>query len=295
MQEFNRHIFANIINMKLARTLLVTLLFMMSGSALQAESLDTQLLQSLGEVKYHELTPTKLGRSFHVFVDLPENYSNSEESYPAVYLLDGGNTFPLMAAFHHYLRLGDESPQVILVGISYGADTFKEGNYRSTDFTAPSSERDFWGGANVFQGILRDELLPLIESNYRADASRRVIFGQSLGGQFVLYNALTQPELFFGRIASNPALHRNLPFFLQWQGEGKMPVNASRVFVSSGEYNDARFREPAMKWVEHWQNVTTKPWLLETRILAGQTHMSAAPEAFRQGLGWIFPKTDNSE
>jgi predicted alpha/beta superfamily hydrolase len=174
------------------------------------------------------------------------------------------------------------------VGISYGASTFEEGNYRSTDYTAPSTERAFWGGAAVFQQLLQDELLPMIENTYRANPQRRVIFGQSLGGQFVLFSALTKPELFFGHIASNPALHRNLPFFLEWQGQNEMPVNASHVFVSSGVYDDARFREPSLKWMEHWQKTNAKPWLLETQTLAGQTHMSAAPEAFRQGLAWLF-------
>jgi len=254
----------------------------------QGDRLDPALLQSLGDVRYHELKSTLLGRSFHIFVDLPEDYGDTERNYPTIYLLDGGNTFPLMAAHHHYLRFGDESPAAILVGISYGADTFEEGNWRSTDFTAPSTERDFWGGASVFQKVLQDELLPMIEDNYRSDPGHRVIFGHSLGGQFVLFNALSKPGLFFGHIASNPALHRNLPFFLTWHGEKEFTQPLSRVFVSSGEYDDPRFRKPALEWIKHWQAVTPIPWTLETRTLAGQTHLSATPEAFRLGVAWLF-------
>jgi len=256
----------------------------------KAESLDSHLLQSLGDVRYHELKSTNLGRSFHIFVDLPENYHDEAENYPTIYLLDGGNTFPLMAAHHHYLRFGDEAHSAILVGISYGADTFEEGNWRSTDFTAPSKERDFWGGAGVFQAVLQDELLPMIEDSYRSDPGRRILFGQSLGGQFVLFNALTRPGLFFGHIASNPALHRNLPFFLSWHGEKEFTGPLSRLFVSSGEFEDPRFLKPAMAWVKHWQGVDPRPWVLETRTLPGQTHLSATPEAFRQGVEWLFSK-----
>lgn len=274
--------------MKSIYSILLILMGLSSGSFLQADDLDSQLLQSLGEVKYHELKSERLARSFHIFVDLPENYLSSDQSYPAIYLLDGGNTFPLMAAYHHYLRFGDEAPEAILVGISYGADTFKEGNWRSTDYTAPSEEREFWGGATAFQAVLQEDLLPLIESSYRSDPSKRVIFGQSLGGQFVLFNALTKPELFFGHIASNPALHRNLPFFLNWHGEQAIKGPVSRVFVSSGEFDDPVFREPTLEWLGHWQLVNPAPWTLETRTLAGQTHLSATPEAFRQGLAWIF-------
>lgn len=276
--------------MKLVSSILLITILLLSSLASRADSLDSDLLQSLGEVKYHELKSVQLGRSLHIFVDLPEDYLTAEQNYPTVYLLDGGNTFPLMAAYHHYLRFGDEAPAVILVGISYGADTFKEGNWRSTDYTAPSEEREFWGGAAVFQAVIQDEILPLIENAYRSDAEKRVIFGHSLGGQFVLFNALTKPELFFGHISSNPALHRNLPFFFTWHGEKEITNPVSRVFVSSGEFDDPRFRKPTMEWIGHWQAVSPRPWLLETRTLAGQTHLSASPEAFRQGLGWLFSK-----
>lgn len=276
--------------MNFARSIMLITLLLLSSAIALADSLDSDLLQSLGEVKYHELKSPQLGRSLHIFVDLPEDYQASEQSYPTVYLLDGGNTFPLMASYHHYLRFGDEAPAIIIVGISYGADTFKEGNWRSTDYTAPSKERVFWGGAAVFQTVIKDEIFPLIEEGYRSDGEHRVIFGHSLGGQFVLFNALTKPELFFGHIASNPALHRNLPFFLSWHGENDITKPLSRVFVSSGELEDPRFREPAMEWIGHWQAVSPGPWILETRILAGQTHLSATPEAFRQGLQWLFFK-----
>jgi predicted alpha/beta superfamily hydrolase len=274
--------------MKLASSILLIAFSLLTGMVCRADSLETSLLQSLGEVKYHELNSENLGRPLHVFVDLPEGYQASEQNYPTVYLLDGGNTFPLMAAYHHYLRFGDEAPAAIIVGISYGADTFKEGNWRSTDYTAPSKEREFWGGAAVFQKVIQDEIFPLIEGNYRSDVEQRVIFGHSLGGQFVLFNALTKPGLFFGHIASNPALHRNLPFFLSWHGEKDITMPLSRVFVSSGEFEDPRFREPAIQWIRHWQAVSPGPWVLETRTLAGQTHLSAPPEAFRQGLQWLF-------
>ncbi|MEJ2534588.1 MAG: alpha/beta hydrolase-fold protein, partial [Gammaproteobacteria bacterium] len=188
---------------------------------------------------------------------------------------------------YHYLHLGKELPSLILVGISYGATRFRDGNMRSTDFTAPADDRDFWGGAGEFQAVLREELIPLVESRYRADPERRVLFGQSLGGQFVLYTALTEPELFHGRIASNPALHRNLDFFLEWRGSRPAPEGASRLFVASGALDAPRFREPALAWRDHWAT-RERPWTLEFRTLEGQTHFSAAAEAFTQGMKWLL-------
>jgi predicted alpha/beta superfamily hydrolase len=278
--------------MKHRYTLFLTFIFIVLTGSATAENLDTGLLHSLGEVKYHELQSCTLKRAFHIFVDLPKDYAESGETYPTIYLLDGDITFPLMAGYHHYLRSDNETPAAILVGISYGAETFEEGNKRSTDYTAPTDEREYWGGAANFQIMLSDELMPLIENTYRSDPTRRVIFGQSIGGQFVLFTAFTRPELFHGHIASNPALHRNLPFFLEWHSDKKTPAN-SRVYVSSGELDDPRFREPALKWIDYWQNQDSRPWALKTQTLAGQTHFSAAPEAFRQGLAWSFSEDQN--
>ncbi len=243
----------------------------------------------MGDARYHLLQSETLERPLHIYVRLPTDYSESVDArFPTVYLLDGGIHFPMLGAYYHYLNQGEELPAVIIVGISYGADTAEQGNFRSTDFTAVTEEREYWGGAPVFQAMIADELLPLVESEYRSRKDRRMIFGQSLGGQFVLYSALTRPELFWGHIASNPALHRNLPFFLEWQGEGAMPEKSSLVFVSSGSMDNPRFRKPAMEWVDHWREQEKRPWSLETHTLEGHSHFSVVPEAFRQGLQWLF-------
>ncbi len=179
-----------------------------------AAAVETQFMQGIGDARYHHIESEIVGRGYHIYVKLPDRYDEAVDTkYPTVYVLDGGALFPLFSAYYRYLNFGQEIPDSIIVGISYGTADFAEGNLRSTDYTAPSAERDYWGGAENFQSFLSDELFPVIEAGYRSDADQRIVFGQSIGGQFVLYTALTRPDLFWGHIASNPALHRNLPFF----------------------------------------------------------------------------------
>ncbi len=256
--------------------------------AVPCEAVDVEHLQGFGDTRYHLLESREVKHTYHVFVRLPESYEESgDRAYPTVYLLDGGSTFPMLGGYYRYLSLGEDIPDLIVVGISYGTDDWKNGNNRSHDYTAPSSEREYWGGAADLQKMLRTELLPLIEKTYRSDPKHRVIFGQSLGGQFVIFTALTEPALFWGHIASNPALHRNLPYFL---AASKQTANSDRpkLFVSSGSNDDPRFREPAMKWMSHWSTVKETPWDLEMRTLEGHNHFSAATAAFRQGTIWLF-------
>lgn len=258
----------------------------LSGAA-SAQTLNIKAMQGLGNPKYHSIKSQKLFQTYHLFVRLPADF-DAKKKYPTVYLLDGGLTFPLLSGYYHYLRFTDELPKMILVGISYGSDNFKTGNSRGRDYTAKSKERDFWGGAGAFEDVLSQQIMPLVEKHYPADSAKRVIFGQSLGGQFVLYSAMTNPGMFAGYIASNPALHRNLEFFLQDAATGGKTVGKSKLFVSDGSDDDPVFRGPALKWMKHWENKTKRPWQLKTTTLEGQSHMSAAPDAFRLGIQWIL-------
>ena len=265
--------------------LAATLLTVSSPSS----ALETRFLQGVGDAHYLRFESETIGRDFHLFIMLPDSYNqHPEQSFPTIYVLDGGALFPLLAAYYRYLNFGQEVPDAITVGISYGSDSYEGGNYRSTDYTAATDEREHWGGAGDFQTYLRDELIPYIERSYRSRPDRRIIFGQSIGGQFVLYTALTEPGLFWGHIASNPALHRNLPFFLQAQWTGDPTDKSSRLFVASGSHDDPEYRLPALEWIEHWSNNDDAPWHLETMILDGHSHMSAPPASYRHGMRWLF-------
>lgn len=271
------------------KTIIVGTLALLFAAQTAVATTDTQYLQGLGDTRYQKIESTHVGRPFHIYVMLPDGYDESPDaSYPTVYLLDGGALFPMMAAYYRYLNFAEEMPDSIIVGISYGSEDYREGNYRSTDYTAPSAERDFWGGAEKFQRFLGTELQPMIEKSYRSRADRRVIFGQSLGGQFVIYTAFTQPDLFWGHVASNPALHRNLPFFLQPPTTSASANERSKLFVGSGTNDSPRFREPAVQWIAHWDGRADLPWELKTVDLDGHSHMSAPPVSFREGMIWLF-------
>ncbi len=242
-----------------------------------------QYLHGLGEVSYTKLESAINHHSYHVYVSVPDGVE-ANVKLQTLYALDGGLTFPILSAYSRYLNMGELVPKQIVVGISYGTDDWQEGNKRSQDYTAPSSEREFWGGAALFQRVLAEEIIPWVEKTVPSDPGKRILFGQSLGGQFVLYSAFNRPGLFWGHIASNPALHRNLSYYL----ETKPAAGDTRLFVSDGELDDDRFKTPARKWMAHWEAHKEYPWLLKTVILSGQTHMSAVPESYRQGMIWLM-------
>ena len=244
--------------------------------------------QAIQNAEHHRLESAILGRDLHLIVNPPVGYTGEGDSYPVVFLLDGGALFPMLAGYYNYLRMEEVLPDMLVVGISYGAATFPEGNFRSSDYTAPSKVRDYYGGAAAFQQMLVDEVFPLIERKYHVDSGQRYLFGQSIGGQFVVYTAMTRPALFAGHIASNPALHNNVEYFLDPLFDGA-PGALSNLIVIRGENDPAQFAEPAGRWVDHWTRHREQlPVRLETRVLPGYGHFSLAPESFRQGLTWLL-------
>lgn len=262
----------------------ITLFLVMLMASARAGTLDH--LQSAKADDYFKIESEIIGRPFHIFVRLPENYDEESKDYPVIYLLDGGTNYPLLVPYYILLSFDEEMPDAIFVGISYGGAGFEDGNYRSADYTAPSPEREFWGGAENYQKFLQSELIPVIEEKFRADKSRRILFGQSLAGQFVVYSALTKPDLFWGRIASNPAFHRNLEYFLDLAPE--TPQTSPRLFIAAASNDAERFKTPRDALLESWRE-SPPPWNYEVGTLDGEYHASAAPLAFRAGMRSLFP------
>lgn len=255
----------------------------------------TDGMHGLGTVERHRLEA--LDTTYTLLVRLPDAVTEAgapdgeTRKLPVVYLLDGGYTFPTLGGYHGYLRITDEVPDLVLVGISYGTSDSRQGNQRSRDFTAPAADAAHFGGVGPFLDFLEREVFPLVESRYPADPNRRVLFGQSLGGQAAIWAALYRPGLFWGHIASNPALPRNLEQFLEAPRSvepdcERLPPRP-RLFVASGSDDNPRYRELALRWIEHWQG-REHPWRLEARTLPGHSHVSMGPAAYRDGLGWLF-------
>ncbi|MGB0514542.1 MAG: alpha/beta hydrolase [Wenzhouxiangellaceae bacterium] len=241
----------------------------------------------LGDREQFPLSSALLERDFHILVRLPRSYRESDRVYPMVLLLDGGILFPMLAPYQLMMEVQGSADEVIVVGVSYGGLGFANGNLRGTDFTAPSVQVEYFGGAMAYQEFLSAELLPRLKKTYRIDGTRTVLLGQSLGGQLAIHAALTRPELFSTYVAVNPALHTNLAYFLEPEeiaSEGR-----ARLVMVMGSEDDPRFREPALQWLAAWRTRTDRPFDLEVVPLDGEHHATSAPAAYFAVVSRLFP------
>jgi predicted alpha/beta superfamily hydrolase len=244
--------------------------------------------------EYFRHDSDRIGRPFHIHVRLPERYSADDGMrYPVVYVLDGDSLFPIVAPNHLFLTYDEKLPDAVIVGIGYGS--FDPSiNRRGFDFSAPAPDaRADQGGAPAFLEFLKNELLPTVESRYRIDPARRVLFGQSRGGYLVLYAAFTDPDLFWGGIASNPTFDPGRDRFFS------APASARRrdlgLVVTSGSRDYPELRDAALDWFAEWAERADAPWDLRAVTIEGGTHSAYSASSYRLGISWLFNRAPSAD
>lgn len=264
---------------------LALLLLTLTAASAHAQSPETAPVPAALRGDYVFLDSAEVGRGFHIYVRYPEAYDPANARlYPTVYVTDGDSLFPMLAPVQLFLHYDDGLPEVLMVGIAYGG--FDPAvNRRHIDFQTPGVQVE-QAGADAFQRFLKTELIPRIEARYRADPQHRILFGQSRGGAFVLYSAVTDPDLFWGRIASNPSLTPGLESLMAPAAPASRDDLA--LVVASGARDRADLRAEAASWLAAWRDRPDRPWALYGEGIEGGTHAADAPAAYRRGMNRLF-------
>ncbi|PHR71930.1 MAG: esterase [Lutibacter sp.] len=138
----------------------------------------------------------------------PPSYESSNESFPVLYMPDGGikEDFPHIANTIAKLIKEKSIPPIILVGI--------ENTVRGRDLTGVSEVKEdeeycpITDGANDFRNFITQELFLEIDKKYRT-TNKKGIIGESLAGLFVMETFMQKPESFDFYIAMDPSLWWN--------------------------------------------------------------------------------------
>lgn len=235
-------------------------------------------------------------RQYELFIKLPEDYEeNTDTVYPVIYTTDAVVHMDMLSGATEFLM-----PEVIVVGISYQtnhpladerANISRFRDYITVEHTDPEIQARFQPGqAANHLSFIRDEIIPHIESNYRADSSERTYFGYSLGGAFGAYILLSHPDTFRHYILGSPAFSNDTLQYIDeleaasgdWQDTGS--VNA---FVSLGE-----LEEDAVEDVNRFLQVLRRRdqsslALSGLEIIEDADHAGAFPETTIRGVKWL--------
>jgi predicted alpha/beta superfamily hydrolase len=165
-----------------------------------------------------------------------------------VYVTDGNENFPIVAAITRQMQWGGEVPPCLVVGVDYldSERAYKE-DWRTRELTPtkdprglPSWAHGEFGGAAEFRRFLVETLRPMIERRFDVDRSRSTLVGHSLGGLFTLDTMLEEPDAFGNYLAMSPSLwfDDNLVLRSLKQKVEAGTVFASRVAVYAGEQEE---------------------------------------------------------
>jgi predicted alpha/beta superfamily hydrolase len=229
---------------------------------------------------------------FYIYISLPDGYEESVKKYPVLYLLDGDISFGMARSIARYLQFGNSIPELIIVGIGYGALKKSKGNDRNRDYTVSNRRnRPGSGGAPKFRKFLQEELIPYIDDEFRTVPDDRTLNGYSLGGLFAMYSLFTEPDLFNRYIIGSPHLAwDNFRIFsIQEDAFNSIGDINGSVFISVGsEQSKETYYDPIDKMVTLFEEKGYESLKLYTKVFDGGTHLVCPPEALTYGLVSVF-------
>jgi len=137
----------------------------------------------------HTIKSSILNQDREIQIYLPEDYHQSKEKCPVIYVFDSQKYFLNAIAYQQNLRFNQETPGFIVVGIK---TTNQE---RAKLYNTESSN---------FSSYLENELIPFIDSNYRTLKSERVFFGWERAAAFGVEVFASKPNLFKAYFIASP-------------------------------------------------------------------------------------------
>ncbi|WP_026461277.1 alpha/beta hydrolase [Adhaeribacter aquaticus] len=183
-------------------------------------------------IKSFNLSSKETGIDYTISIKLPEDYHTSSEIYHTMYVLDAEQVEEYVSKVCEKTSKELNTQNVIVIGIKY-----QKGNYRDTDYT-PTPTDHGKGGSTKFLNFIQKELIPRIESEFRAAPARnkRTILGHSFGGLFGAFALTKHNDLFGNYLLLSPSLFYDNSIVLQYEKEARPIIkrNSQLVVISLG-------------------------------------------------------------
>jgi uncharacterized protein len=235
--------------------------------------------------KQYDITSKINGLKYRVMVSTPRS-ADPNKRYPVFYLLDGNWYF--MPAAESDSATDPGLLAAIFVGIGYPSDDAEIGRRRSFDLTPSGKLKDFFGskagGGDDFIRVLLEEVKPLVETHYKVDQTRQIIYGKSLGGLLVLHLLFIHPEAFQTYIAASPAIYWDNSSVLAGEKDFPQKIKTDnlhlKLLITSAGEEQYRGSDPKLQAEEVYRMVDNASELASRLTKASPQNLSVTYAIF---------------
>lgn len=265
----------------------------------------------------HTLTSTRTGRDYRIMVSLPLGYmakpdepwpfNNMPAQWPVVYVPDGNWYFGMVTGMIRTMAWCGSTTDAIVVGIGYAEDdgtldAFRASFTRRDHDLTPIVDKEVEqgmsehhrlpapnGDAAGFHHFIQNDLIPFIETTYRADPARRILAGHSYGGLFALFSLFETPDLFSNLIIGSPTLSYGNYFMNQREADfakEPKPIPAT-IYLFAGELEegiDNKTLTDTMRLGATLKGRSYEGLALVQHIFLDQNHCEVVAPGFQWGL-----------
>lgn len=242
-------------------------------------------------------------KDYELYIQLPASYAESTKNYPLVLMNDSRFAFP-SASGAMQLMGGEVIQEAILVGISYSKGDDR-GVSRTRDYTPTfspmeksghsSASRLASGHAREYVEFIADQVIPLLQKNYRIDQANKVFVGHSFGGLLGSYILVNRPEIFNHYIIGSPSLwyDNKVIFQMEKQYAKKQKALTANVMIyaddNDGSLNNRKMADDVLAFEEILRSRNYTGLKLKVEVIKGENHHSVFPGLLSRGLMAAIP------
>lgn len=231
-----------------------------------------------------------------LYVSLPDDYEQTNQSYPVLYMFDGHNVFYDEDATYgkswgmkEYLEKSGR--KLIVVGV----ECSHEGNARISEYTCFDYDKDSFFGevkarGNLYMDWLVTTLKPMIDSSYRTlpDREHTSICGSSMGGLMTVYACVAYNKYFGAGAGLSPALWLHADKMHQMISDAEFYGETYLYMDAGSEENGYELRNQVLNSIaDHLEARGVNVCL---RVIYGGSHSEASWEKqIPKFMKWIMP------
>lgn len=255
------------------------------------QTIMAQNINTIHDTIYSEILKEK--RIIEVL--LPEiQKSDTNEKYDVLYVTDGEWNMKIISPIYQYLAEKWLIPKNIIISIPH--NNLQGVNLRNRDLIPPHDNDSLAGRADNFLSFLKNELIPYVNKTYQT-SGKNTISGGSLGGTFIMYALLMEPQLFDSYIAGDPAFWWD-DYYINKVAAEKMhdlPGIKTLFMTGRGARDGADYRSMGIYSMD--SIITAKsPKGLHWKSIAypDETHRSSLLKTIYDGLRFMYDGYDGT-